>query len=63
MYVGRLHQNVQTMYLHGNANEGVDDNLPFFQVFGFFKKSILGGISQTNNHMLILNGHGSHVTL
>jgi hypothetical protein len=53
MYVGRLHQNVQTMYLHGNANEGVDDNLPFFQVFGFFKKSILGGISQTNNHMLI----------
>jgi len=34
-------QNVHTMYLHGNANEGVDDNLPFFQFFGFFQKNSL----------------------
>jgi hypothetical protein len=29
----------------------------------FFKRLILGGISQTNCHLLILDGHGSHVTL
>ncbi len=32
-------------------------------VFSFFKRSIVGGISQTNCHLLILNGHRSHVTL
>jgi hypothetical protein len=35
----------------------------FSKFLAFFKKSILSGISQTNHHMLILNGHGSHVTL
>jgi hypothetical protein len=29
----------------------------------FFKKSIPCEISQSNQHLLILNGHGSHVTL
>jgi hypothetical protein len=29
----------------------------------FFKKSILGGVSFTNRHLLILDGHGNHVTL
>jgi hypothetical protein len=28
-----------------------------------FKNLILGGISQSNRHLLILDGHGSHVTL
>jgi hypothetical protein len=32
-------------------------------VFSLFKRSIVGGIFQTNCHLLILNGHGSHVTL
>jgi len=27
----------------------------------FFKRSILGGIFQSNQHLLILDGHGSHV--
>jgi hypothetical protein len=35
----------------------------FKKIFSFFKKSILSGISQTNHHLLILDGHGSHVTL
>jgi hypothetical protein len=35
----------------------------FKEFFSFFKKSILGGISQTNQHLLILDGHGSHVSL
>jgi hypothetical protein len=29
----------------------------------FFKRSIPSGISITNRHLLILDGHGSHVTL
>jgi len=33
------------------------------EFFSLFKKSIVGGISQANCHLLILNGHGSHVTL
>jgi hypothetical protein len=28
-----------------------------------FKRSIAGGISLSNCHLLILNGHGSHVNL
>jgi hypothetical protein len=29
----------------------------------FFKRFILNGIFITNRHLLILDGHGSHVTL
>jgi hypothetical protein len=35
----------------------------FFLFFIFFKRSIPSGISLTNRHLLILDGHGSHVTL
>ncbi len=35
----------------------------FKEFLSFFKRSIPSGISQTNYHLLILNGHGSHVTL
>jgi hypothetical protein len=35
----------------------------FKEFFSFFKRSILGEISLTNRHLLILDGHGSHVTL
>ncbi len=35
----------------------------FKEFLSFFKKFILGGISQTNQHLLILDGHGSHVSL
>jgi hypothetical protein len=36
----------------------------FFTKFLFlFKRSIPSGVSVTNRHLLILNGHGSHVTL
>jgi hypothetical protein len=33
----------------------------FKELFSFFKKSIASGISQTNQYLLILDGHGSHV--
>lgn len=29
----------------------------------FVKKSILGGVSFTNMHLLVLNGHDNHVTI
>jgi hypothetical protein len=41
--------------------ESMDD--VFYMYKEFFERSIVGGISQTNCHLLILNGHGSHVTL
>jgi hypothetical protein len=47
-----------------SAIKGMDNYLPFQRVYvSFFKKSIPSGISITNRHMLILDGHGSHVTL
>ncbi len=35
----------------------------FKEFLSFFKRLILSGISLTNRHLLILDGHGSHVTL
>ncbi len=35
----------------------------FKKFFSFFKRSIFGGIFLTNCYLLILDGHGSHVTL
>jgi hypothetical protein len=29
----------------------------------FFKEFVLNGVSSTNRHILVLDGHGSHVTL
>jgi hypothetical protein len=38
-------------------------NFLFKEFLSFLKHSIPSGISQTNRHLLVLNGHGSHVTL
>jgi hypothetical protein len=35
----------------------------FKEFLTFFKKSILGGVSLTNQHLLVLDGHGNHVAL
>jgi len=35
----------------------------FKEFFFFFNKSILGGVSFNNRHLLILDRHGNHVTL
>jgi hypothetical protein len=35
----------------------------FKKKLSFFKRSILSGISITNRHLFILDGHGCHVTL
>jgi hypothetical protein len=38
-------------------------NFMFKKFLLFFKRSVLSGVSQTNYHLLIMDGHGSHVTL
>jgi hypothetical protein len=38
-------------------------NFLFKEFLSFFKRSITCGISLTNKHLLILDGHESHVTL
>ncbi len=35
----------------------------FEEFLSFFKRSIPGGSSPSNHRLLILNGHGSHVSL
>jgi hypothetical protein len=37
--------------------------LLFKEFISFSKRSILGGISPSNRHLLALDGHGSHVNL
>jgi len=49
--------------MYGNANQGMDDIIFFQKKKSFFNKSILGDIFQSNQHFLIVNRHGSHVTL
>jgi hypothetical protein len=42
----------------------MDDQFPIQRISCvFFKRLVLSGISLTNKHLLILNGHGYHVTL
>jgi hypothetical protein len=41
----------------------MDDIFLFKKFLSFFKQSITSGIFTTNSHLLIPNGHGSHVTL
>jgi hypothetical protein len=35
----------------------------FKEFMSFFKRSVPSGISLSNRHFLIIDGHGSHVTL
>jgi len=42
----------------------MDDNPPFKGIFVFFmKKGLPSGTCISNRHLLILDGHGFHVTL
>jgi hypothetical protein len=44
--------------MYGNAKEGMDDLLYIQRVFkSFFKRSILGGIFQSNQYLLMGMGH------
>jgi hypothetical protein len=55
---------MQTKNMYGNVDKGVYDKFPLQRILSsFFKDYVLGKISQTNRHLLVLDGHGSHVTL
>jgi hypothetical protein len=43
--------------------KGMEEYLHFQFFLSLFKRSIPIGISIINRHLLILDGHGSHVTL
>jgi hypothetical protein len=49
--------------MYDNANQGMDDIFLFQRILSFFKKLVHGESSQSNQHLLILDGHGSHVML
>jgi hypothetical protein len=55
---------MQGKYLYGNANQGMETSFLFKKNLSFSKKSLgFCEIFQSNQHLLILNRHGSHVTL
>jgi hypothetical protein len=56
-------QQCKTKNLNGYANKNMDDKFPFQRFLFFFKKLIRCGIFLNNRHLLVSNGHGSHVTL
>ena len=51
--------------MYGNAKKNLDNNISIQTVvtLTFFQKNIPRGISMTNLHLLILDGHGNHVEL
>jgi hypothetical protein len=49
--------------MHGYAKEGMDDFFLFKEYLSFFKQFVIGGMCTTNRHLLVLDSHGSHVTL
>jgi hypothetical protein len=49
--------------MHGNAKKGLDDSLPFQVVVSSFLQICSRGVFQENQHLLILDGHGFHVTI
>ncbi len=54
---------MQFKSLDGNAKQGMDDKFFVQKITIIFKRFVLGGISQINHHLLILDGHDSHITL
>jgi hypothetical protein len=51
------------MDLHGNAKKAWMIFFFFKKFFFFFKKCVPGGVYFNNRHLLVIDGHGNHVTL
>jgi hypothetical protein len=49
--------------MHGNVKKGLHDNLPFQAMVGFSLQIYYRGGFQMNQHLLIMGGHGFHVTI
>jgi hypothetical protein len=54
---------LQTKDLHGNAKKVWMIFYMFEEFIFYFLKFVLGGLSFFNRQLLIMDGHGSHVTL
>jgi hypothetical protein len=46
--------------LYGNEKKAWKTTFMFKEIMSLFNKSILGGMSLNNPHLLIIDGHGSH---
>ncbi len=55
-----LHQILQIENLHGNAKESMDGLISFLfkEFLVIFKKYVPRGMFFTNQHLLVLDGHG-----
>jgi hypothetical protein len=51
------------MYLYGNAKRTWIITFMFENFMSLFNKLVLGGMSLCNWQLLLLDGHGNHVTL
>jgi hypothetical protein len=49
--------------MYNNAKKNLDNNILFKKFLSFFKRLVPSGIFLTNHHLLLLDGHGSHITL
>jgi hypothetical protein len=49
--------------MHGNVEKSLDDSLPLQAMAYFFLKICSRAEFQENKHLLILDGHGSHVII
>jgi hypothetical protein len=56
-------QIVQIGNLYGNASKGIDDGFPIQRIPFIFQEVNSWWYFPTNCYLLILDGHGSHVTL
>jgi hypothetical protein len=43
--------------------KSLDDSLPFQIVASFFCNYVLEGVFKENQHLLIMDGHGFHITI
>jgi hypothetical protein len=56
----QIHQTLQTKDMYGNAKKGMDN---IFLYKKFMSRNLFQMIFLTHRHLLIIYGHGSHVTL
>jgi hypothetical protein len=49
--------------MDGYAKKGMNDFFLFKEFLSFMNQYVLGGVFTTNQRLLVLNNHGSHVTI
>jgi hypothetical protein len=50
--------------MHGNVEKNLGDDLLFHELVAYFFLQIYSkGVFQENKHLLIFDGHGSHITI